>query len=41
VLHSFYLVTSALMLGWYVRYELLPIRVVARMHSSPDAAGPL
>jgi hypothetical protein len=41
VLHSFYLVTSALMLGWYVRYELLPIRVVARIHSSPDAAGPL
>ncbi|HEX5086706.1 MAG TPA: hypothetical protein VFV89_02790 [Nocardioides sp.] len=40
VLHSFYLVTSGLMLGWYLRYEHLPIPVRTRMHSSPDAAGP-
>jgi hypothetical protein len=37
VLHSFYLATSALMLGWFVRYEHLPIRLGARMHDSPDA----
>lgn len=37
VLHSFYLVTSGLMLAWYVRYEDLPIRVPEWMRSSPDA----
>jgi uncharacterized protein with PQ loop repeat len=26
LLHSFYLVTTAMMLSWYVRYEWLPVR---------------
>jgi hypothetical protein len=40
VLHGFYLVTSGLMLGWYVRYEHLPIRSETWMRSSPDAHRP-
>src|SRR5687767_16001359 len=38
-LHSFYLVSSALMLGWYVRYGVRrhPHRPQAGMRRSPDA----
>jgi hypothetical protein len=37
ILHSFYLVTTGLMLAWFLRYELLPIREPGRMRISPDA----
>jgi hypothetical protein len=37
VLHSFYLVSTGLMLAWFLRYELLPIRSPAGMRISPDA----
>jgi hypothetical protein len=37
LLHSFYLVTTALMLAWFLRYELLPMRDRAGMRISPDA----
>jgi len=39
LLHSFYLFSTALMLGWYVRYGLSkPTHGDARMSGSPDAA---
>ena len=38
LLHSFYLASTGLMLGWFLRYELLPTRASTRMHSSPDAS---
>ena len=37
VLHSFYLVSTGLMLAWFLRYELLPIRSPVGMRISPDA----
>jgi len=37
ILHSFYLVTTGLMLAWFLRYELLPMRRPAGMRISPDA----
>jgi hypothetical protein len=39
VLHAFYLVSSALMLGWYVRYGVRrqPHRPLEGMGRSPDA----
>ena len=37
ILHSFYLVSTALMLAWFLRYELLPMRVPAGMRISADA----
>jgi len=37
ILHSFYLVSTGLMLAWFLRYELLPMRGPAVMHGSPDA----
>jgi hypothetical protein len=39
VLHAFYLVTSALMLGWFLRYGLRrpPHRPSEEMGGSPDA----
>ena len=41
-LHAFYLVTSGLMLGWFVRYGLRrpPHRPSEGMGRSPDAAPP-
>src|SRR3954453_16949047 len=38
-LHSFYLLSSGLMLGWYVRYSVRrpPHRAVEQMGRSPDA----
>jgi hypothetical protein len=41
-LHSFYVVTSALMLGWYLRYGLRrpPHRPRTGMGRSPDAQTP-
>lgn len=39
VLHSFYLVSTALMLLWYLRYTKSPnAGVTAKMHDSVDAA---
>jgi hypothetical protein len=41
VLHTFYLLSSALMLVWYLRYTKLPIlRGRRRLVRSPDATGP-
>jgi hypothetical protein len=45
VLHGFYLLSSALMLAWFVRYRVAPLRasthrVRTRMGRSSDAAGP-
>ena len=40
ILHSFYLVSTGLMLAWFLRYELLPMRGPARMRISPDAQRP-
>ena len=37
VLHSFYLVTTGLMLAWFLRYEALPMRGPGGMRISPDA----
>jgi hypothetical protein len=37
ILHSFYLVTTGLMLAWFLRYEHLPMRAPAGMRISPDA----
>jgi hypothetical protein len=38
LLHTFYLVSSALMLGWYLRYgRRKPAHSAARMGGSPDA----
>jgi hypothetical protein len=37
LLHSFYLVSTALMLAWFLRYELLPMRGLRGMHISADA----
>jgi hypothetical protein len=37
ILHSFYLVTTGLMLAWFLRYELLPMRGPGGMRISPDA----
>ncbi len=38
VLHSFYLLSTGLMLFWYVRYTKSPrLRRLAKMHRSPDA----
>ncbi len=37
ILHSFYLASTGLMLVWFLRYELLPIRGNRRMRISPDA----
>jgi hypothetical protein len=37
ILHSFYLVSTGLMLAWFLRYELLPMRGRAEMRISPDA----
>jgi hypothetical protein len=40
-LHSFHLVTTALMLVWYLRYTESPIiRRAGGLGRSPDAAGP-
>ena len=39
VLHSFYLATTAMMLAWFLRYELLPTRTAMKMHGSADALG--
>src|SRR5688500_11410815 len=40
-LHTFYLVTTALMLVWYLRYTKLPTSPNrAEMDPSPDAAAP-
>ena len=41
-LHSFYLVSSGLMLGWYLRYGLRrpPHRLPEEMGGSPDAPRP-
>lgn len=40
LLHTFYVVSTALMLGWYLRYGLRqPTHIAAtRMGGSPDAA---
>jgi hypothetical protein len=38
ILHSFYLVSTGLMLAWFLRYELLPTTVSTKMHGSPDAS---
>ena len=35
VLHSFYLVSTGLMLAWFLRYELLPVRRAAGMRTAP------
>jgi hypothetical protein len=42
LLHGFYLVTSGLMLGWYLRYAVRrsPQRPGRGMRRSPDAARP-
>ena len=41
-LHGFHLVTTALMLVWYLRYTESPIlRRRLGLERSPDAAGPL
>ncbi len=39
VLHSFYLVTTALMLLWYLRYELWGSRSIAEAAASELAVG--
>jgi hypothetical protein len=41
-LHSFYMVSTALMLVWYLRYTGLPrLRERVRLHDLPDAAEPM
>ena len=41
-LHTFYLLSTALMLVWYLRYTEFPIlRRRLGLERSPDAAGPL
>ncbi len=41
-LHAFYLVSSALMLIWYVRWHMRrPPQRRPDLHSSPDATSPL
>jgi uncharacterized protein with PQ loop repeat len=40
LLHSFYLVTTGLMLAWYVRFELVPRRMLRSRRQEYPAAIP-